>query len=139
MSGAWVPGSPIVQGIKDGPSYTYLCRFTNFGSTPVLNVEADLTVNIRDVIKDEKGMHSGDVLASHVVATPRTNLSAGDKNTFDFYVRNYSDKWAEVMIPKVARVQALGSTSWQTVQLIPPVLGGFGLTPFERKPLEPAH
>jgi hypothetical protein len=112
MAGAFVfsslpPGAKAIWGGKDAPRYAYLCQFTNFGTKPVLNVEADLTVNFREVIIGENGTSSGEIISTHEFTTARANLGTGDNGIWGFYVRNYSDRYAEVLLPKTASVPSL--------------------------------
>jgi hypothetical protein len=115
------------------PSYAYVCKFINYGTAPVLGVEANLTLNIHAVTKVEHGTESGEIIETHIIATPRANLGIGDRSEFEFYVRNWSEYYAEIVLPPTARCQAVGSDQWQTVRLIPWESQRFALRPFERR------
>jgi hypothetical protein len=128
-------GSKNVQAGLDYPPQAWRCRFENFGAGPVVNVEADLTVRFQNLVLQRNGYRAGNTINSITVVTPRTNLGTGAQNAFDFYMRNYSDHLvAEVILPRMARVQAVGHSEWKQVTLIPPKLGGFDLFPFKPQP-----
>jgi hypothetical protein len=128
------PGERIFRSDNtEEPSFAYMCKFINYGTAPVLNVEADLTLTIHAVTKVEDGTASGEIIETHVLTTPRTNLGIGDHAEFEFYVRNWSEYYAELILPPTARCQAVGSDQWQTVRLIPTESGRFALRPFVRR------
>jgi hypothetical protein len=104
------PGEIILRyDNTDEPSFAYMCKFINYGTAPVLNVEADFTLTIHAVTKVEDGTASGEIIETHVLTTPRTNLGIGDHAEFEFYVRNWSEYYAEIILPPTARCQAVGS------------------------------
>ena len=98
------------------------CRFTNYGSNPVLNVQAALTVEFREAIKhkDGNGSEGGAVIKTIEWKTPRAYLGTGDQNTFIFYIWSHARQFVMISLPTTALVQAVGSDKWQTVQLVPP-------------------
>jgi hypothetical protein len=108
-----------------------LCQFSNFGKVPVLNVQADMTLNYREVIKIKNGTNAGSIINTKTISTPRINLEAGERDAGGLYFRNLSVYWVDIFVPTTAKVQVIGNDQWQTVKLI---LGGyfgsFALPPF---------
>jgi hypothetical protein len=132
------PVGSIINWGDPAPHYAYFCQLTNYGATPVLNVEADMQVEYLEAIKHSTGNRSGDVVLSKTLTTPRIYLGTGDKNTAGFYYQNRSPYWVRVSFPKEIRVQAVGTNQWQSVTLVPPPrFPGFSIAPFT-PPEQPA-
>ena len=126
VSFAHQPGEAIdMLSSGAAPPYAYLCRFSNFGASAILNFDAELAVLFKKVI----GTRSGDVLGpSHTVTTPPISLGNGEK--FDFYVRNYAPFYAEVILPTTARDQAVGNNQGHQFELVPTLPKRFRMPPF---------
>lgn len=129
------PGSPNNQKGTDFPRQTYVCRFTNYGDKTVLNVHGELSFHFFEVVPQESGSHSGNLIKSETASTPPANLRPAQ--TFDFYVRNYSYKaYVVVTPPTKVRLQVVGSDVWRDVALVAPGSGDFSLGPFTEKRIE---
>jgi hypothetical protein len=127
------PGTAIdMLSSGDAPPYAYLCRFSNFGPSAILNFEAELAVLFKKVVPQENGTRSGQVLGPpHTVTTPPISLGNGEK--FDFYVRNYSPFYAEVILPTTARDQVVGNDQAHQFELVPTLPKRFRIPPFVRR------
>jgi hypothetical protein len=128
------PGSKANWSADTSPTFALVCRFTNFGSSPIVNVEAYLELNIRNVVEVGTETRSGEIIRTHTITTARANLGIGDRNTFEFYVRNYSKYWAEIVLPTYVALTPVGSDHPTIVGLIQPPIRGFELQPFSRNP-----
>jgi hypothetical protein len=133
------PGEKLPWSDFD-PKRGCMCKFTNFGSMPVFNVEVDIKIQYLESVKQENGTRSGDLIFEKTLTSPRLNLGTGDKNIAQLLYINRSPYYVRaVMFPTSARIQPLGVDQWQTVKLIPPAmpLSIFSLTPFEPVPINP--
>ena len=123
------------------PSYTWVCRVSNFGAASIINVEAEFVVNFR-----KSGLVSDQVMYSGKITTPPINLS-GNGGVCEIYARNFApEHYAEVVLPKTATGQMIGSNERKTFRLATARFGGFILPPLERSkpqadsvPLPPAR
>ena len=133
-------GVPTVQpylDIKESPTYTYRCRFTNLSSISAANVTADMPLIFEKVIKSEDGTTSGAVVATYTVDTP--NIIVGAGQSVDIYLRNRSPFFAALALPTSATGQVVGSDRIQTFKLMPSQRAAFTMPPFERQePSKPA-
>ena len=128
------PGSKNNMKGLDFPDQIYYCEFTNFGSAPVVNVEATLTATFSSIEWASNGMgsHNGNVVSTTEIVTPRVNLGVQANNKQGFFVQNDGSNYVAVFLPHLARAQAVGSPEWQTATLIPAQVGDFYLQPFIR-------
>jgi hypothetical protein len=132
VSSSSQPGTAIdMLSSGQAPPYAYLCRFSNLGTVPVLNFETELKFFFMKVVQEEHGIRSGEMLDQpHGIKTPPTSLGGGDK--FEFYVRNYSPFFAEVVLPEMARDRVVGNDPGHNFELIPTQRNRFSMPPFVR-------
>jgi len=132
VSVAHQPGTAIdMQSSGAAPPYAFLCRFSNFGASAILNFEAELAVLFRKVVLQQNGTRSGDALGPpHTVTTPPISLRNGE--TFDLYVRNYAPFYAEVILPTTARDHVVGNDQGHQFELVPTLPKRFRMPPFVR-------
>ena len=129
---ALAPGAKLVVGGPSHPPFVNRCRFVNFGPNPVVNLEATLELVFCDAVPADGGLQSGKAVKTATISVPRISLGTGAQNFFEFYVRNAAKRlFVEVKLPKTARVQAVGKTDWQNVELIPSEYGNFILSPYD--------
>jgi hypothetical protein len=143
ITGTSLDGSYVSPSQKPGtkldwsnnlPIHAYLCRFSNFGKVPILNVQTDMTLNYREVLKIENGTKAGAIINTKTISTPRINLEGGKSNGVELYFRNRSMYWVEIFVPTEAKAQVIGNNQWQTIKLIPSGhFGSFALPPFTPK------
>jgi len=124
------PGSKAPDWHLEMQTEAHLCRVTNNGSEPIFHVEMEFTIIYHDIIKDDSGIRSGDVLGSckwslHILQL--VPLSQG--GSYDLYFWNAGSEFVEITLPKTAKVQRLGQEEWHEVRLISPRFGGFYIGP----------
>jgi hypothetical protein len=95
---------------------------------------ADFTVNFHKVVKSQASTSSGKIFKTVILKTiPPFTLEPGHQ--IEIYARNYSwDAFAEVLLPKVANGQIVGTDRRVDFKLALGRFGGFYLHPWERKP-----
>ena len=121
LSTSQQPGSTITWDLGQ-PGHWEACQFTNFSNTPIIRMEAVFRLQYLEVVAQENGTRSGNVILSKEIPNPPVRLGVGDKNTFIFYMRNRSSYYAQVVVPETAKVQVAGADELQTVRLIPPTV-----------------
>jgi len=143
MSG--VVGTAI-EWVKRESQHWAACHITNYGTSPIIEIEADFSVNYQESISQENsGVKSGKIIASKTVHNPPARLgsSTSDRSTFTFYLWNYSPHHVVVLMPETARVKLAGSNEVRIVQLIRPAETGRSLVslwpriPKEMPPKDP--
>jgi hypothetical protein len=125
------PGEKLPWGNIE-PKAGIMCKLTNYGASPVLNVQMDLPVEYRKAVKQGNGPGSGDIVLQQTLPTPSVNIDVGNRNMALLLYINRSPYFVSATMPTTARLQQLGSDEWQTVNLIPPHPGQsmFFLWPF---------
>jgi hypothetical protein len=113
-------GSPIDMTQGGAPKSGWLCHVSNFGSLSIINIELDFVIKF-----------SGPDNYDGKVRSPPFNLNANG-GIVDIYVRNISpDHDAEIVLPKLAFGQMIGSDRRHEFKLAPSQFGGFILPSFK--------
>src|SRR5262249_10234982 len=76
------PGAPIdMLASGDAPAFAYLCRFSNLGSSSVLNFQTKLTIGFKGEVKEEGGVSRIGELTGSIqkIRTPRISLGSHDQ------------------------------------------------------------
>jgi hypothetical protein len=130
VSYAHAPGTEIdMLASGSAPPYAYLCRLSNLGADAIVNFEAEFTSYFMKVVQEEHGTRSGEIVGPPFkVTTPRMSVAGSDK--FEFYVRNYSPFFAQVVLPTTARDKVVGNDPGHNFELTPTQRKGFSMPPF---------
>jgi len=131
-----LPGSEQRWSAQNaGPATGYRCQLTNYGKSPMFNVEMVVMLSFREVQRkrdNPNALTSGVVTLSRGWLVPVKKIDSGPNNPFIFYIFNTSPQFVDVSLPKSVTYQKGDSEKRFTVTLkqaaqsfinLPPGLG----------------
>jgi hypothetical protein len=119
---------------EDTPDTFFKCTITNYGNMPAYNVSIKFGVKWREVLRENNGSHSGNIVYGVDFTSPKLNLGTGHNNEDYFYFVNRSEFYIEALPSKKAEINTPHSEERVEVELVSPSFpfSFVSLPPFER-------
>ena len=117
------PGNKQSWEIGDGPSPGYKCQSTNYGRSPIFNVQMVFGLSFREIERDKDNpgsSRSGKITLSRGWLVQVNKIDQGHNNPFVFYIYNASEQFLSIILSKSAMVQMGGTKRNSIVPVVQP-------------------
>ena len=139
LSEAWTSGTGEMKwptSPSGFPLNAYRCQLTNYGGSPVFNVEMALHLLFSEALRDTAQPNvtrGGVVTLSRNWPIEITKIDAGADKPFVFYIYNQSDQFSQVSMPQSVTVEEGTDNTRREIRLVQSTAPMFHLPPFEAK------